>query len=576
MGVVTTVVKLLAARKNVVLHGPGGTGKSHTIHSIVSGVTKAHPDLVALRAIGGTVSVVTPTGISAVNLTQSGTKARTVHSWSGIKGDSQKDAKTLAERISADRFARSAWQSAGLLIIDEISMVGKDLWEKLNYIGQYVRNSPRPFGGITILACGDFFQLPPVKDDFVFESVEWTSIEWGWVELTVPKRYENLKWFETQLRIRRGEPTKEDFKLIEDRIRAYDEFLAHLETNPNSLVVKPTVLYCTNVSTDSENVVALRKLTTKSHIYRAEVNHVSYPKKRIAEEYVKSLFFERIPEVIELKVGAQVMLKANIDLEASLANGSRGVVTEITEAGVHVLWATGADTWVVNYVWSHEDDNGMSTCSQIPLVLAWAMTIHKSQSLTLDSVVVDLQGVFSDGQAYVGISRCRTYEGLYIMGLKPGCFRASAKVLKYVDSVLATANKLPTYEADVDPTSRVITSEGLHITYYPRFASSEEVGALEGTEEDDLFEASEAIRYRLSRVCGYEPAGVSFDTLSREIRSLLVLKNGTLVCRHRDAKEGNQGDAKRFPVVAGALCHLRGDTLERFEVESEGALVFSL
>lgn len=560
MGVADDVLALLLKRRNVVLHGPGGVGKSHTIHSIVTRskiLSEVSGGLASNRAVVNIVTV-TPTGISAVNLTQSGTKARTIHSWAGVKS-AQEDARTLAEKVAANRFARAAWMGTTHLIIDEISMLGKELWEKLSYVGKYVRNSPLPFGGITILACGDFFQLPPVRDDFVFCSEEWREIAWEWIELTVPKRYENLEWFEAQLRMRQAELLPKDWKMLEDRIRAYDELMASIEANPTAIIVKPTILHCTNISTESENLSELRKLTTKTYTYKAEVHHLPFPKKKISEAYVRAMFFERIPEVIELKVGAQVMLKANLDVENSLANGSRGAITEITEAGIHVLWATGADTWVVNYVWSHEDEDGISTCSQMPLVLAWSMTIHKSQSLTMDCVAVDLQGTFSPGQGYVGISRCRTYEGLYVLGMKPNSFEVNRQVKEYVDEVLSRSQKMPVFELDIEPMSRAVMPnvEGFVVTYYPRFS-------IEGEDE-------EALTYRIRQVAGY-PAEVVLAAKadphprqSREAaegRSTLVFLESGLVTFRRISSitRSHAKNEIEFQVSRGSALDIRPPT----------------
>ena len=201
------------------------------------------------------------------------------------------------------------------------------------------------------------------------------------------------------------------------------------------MIVKPTVLNSRRIDVDFENDQELEKLGGPTKDFAAFDEFQPRNSHARAEHYFKQLD-DAIPKYIYLKVGAQVMLKANLDIPGGLANGSRGVVTEILDAGVKVKWNNGKTTLVAKHTWLQEDKDGKAMRSQIPLILAWSLTIHKVQGCTLDLAVCNLgPSIFCPGQAYVALSRVRSLSGLYLSELYPSVINADQDALAYVESI---------------------------------------------------------------------------------------------------------------------------------------------
>jgi ATP-dependent DNA helicase PIF1 len=428
------LLALLVKGKNVLLHGPGGTGKSYTIRNVVT----------ELRNQGFSVACTAATGIAAINLSGEGMTAMTMHKW-GIGGLGDKPIQYLIQDISSKKYIVDRWRSTSILFIDEISMIGKDFFTKLSQIAKYIRRSTEPFGGIRVVASGDFLQLPPVGDGgWVFNSSEWEECDFQKVDFIIPKRYEDQRWFQTLLRIREGKPSDEDISLLESRKEAYDNLVRQRNQDLRTgYVVLPTNLYSTKNSTDQINYRELEKLPGEEIEFEAgdEVRWFdTYLDRPISRRHKTSAYYDQflddaIPRKVSFKVGAQVMLKRNIDQEAGLVNGSRGVVVEIPSETycVKVKWTNDLITTVTPITWEKIDEDAIASRTQIPLVLAWAMTIHKSQGCTLDRVVCDVgKEIFSPGQAYVALSRVRSIEGLYLRSFIPKSIFADADALKYL------------------------------------------------------------------------------------------------------------------------------------------------
>jgi ATP-dependent DNA helicase PIF1 len=186
------------------------------------------------------------------------------------------------------------------------------------------------------------------------------------------------------------------------------------------LKVKPTLLYSTRYDVDGLNTFELEKLSTPMQVFAAK-DCIKEIKSGALSFENQTIFDATIPQNIFLKVGAQVMLRWNLNIGAGLANGSRGVITQIpdTQDYVRVRWYNNLETNVTKVTWEIEDERFIRTRSQIPLILAWSMTIHKCQGSTLDYVVCDLgKSIFAPGQAYVALSRVRTIDGLLLSNLE--------------------------------------------------------------------------------------------------------------------------------------------------------------
>lgn len=442
--IIEKIINSIENKQNVLIHGFGGVGKTYMLMKLSK-----------ILAMSYKVFNTATTGIAAVNLTIPGEMiGMTLHKWAGIGRGDQPLQKMTAEILNNNGKLKR-WMNTRILFIDEISMLGAALFDTLNVIGQTVRqNFDLPFGGIQLIMIGDFLQLPPVKDKFIFESETWktmTSTEVGnpgglnIFFLEEPKRFTDLFYHERLIRIREGTPSSEDMAFLEQRRLKYLQYLKKLP-KMDPLAIKPTVLFSKKIDVEAHNNNELDKLPSQSKEFVAEDHFTPYNNRARYDDYIKPLD-DAIPKAILLKVGAQVMLRANLDVPNGLANGSRGVVTEIHEDSVNVKWMNTRVTIVGDYVWEREDKEGKATRKQIPLTLAWSNTIHKSQGLTLDYAIVDLgPSVFADGQAYVALSRLRSGESLLISDIYSKAIKANKKAIDEIEAL----KKIATYYEKIE------------------------------------------------------------------------------------------------------------------------------
>lgn len=450
---VDQIINYIDAGSNVLMHGCGGTGKSYTIRQLA----------LRLQSKGITCWCVATTGIAAVNLGAPGIKTRTLHSWSGI-GLGDKDAHKLYAKVNMNDRARERWTRTKVLIIDEVSMLGESLITKLDFIGRKIRGCPnRPFGGLQIIASGDFLQLPPVKDDWAFSASVWPELDFVAVPFIRPMRYDDLDWFQLLLRVRRGQPTDADILTLQKRVDEYDEYqelLMHMTDLPAEageadsevdaeadahplLQVRPTMIYSLKRDVGAHNMSELGKLPGTEFTYNARDAYKKLDRAVRKEAYEKMLD-EAMKPCIKLKIGAQVMLKANMDIDRGLVNGSRGVVIRCETDAVFVKFCRiDKPVRVAYHTWTVEDDRMIASRSQLPFILAWASTVHSSQGCTLDCAVCDLgSSIFADGQAYVALSRVRNLSGLYLKNLHPSVIKANPEALSYVQSLSSSVEKI--------------------------------------------------------------------------------------------------------------------------------------
>lgn len=429
---VKKIVKAIKDGRNVILHGPGGTGKTHTLKELV-GFFVDYTDL--------KIACTATTGVAAINLNipEKRVASRTLHSWAGIglgKGSVSKLVKTINQRSKS----RERWIDTDVLIIDEISMLGKDLFEKLDAVGRNVRGIHlRPFGGLQIVFSGDFLQLPPVKDGWVFDSDCWKEMNVQAFNFIEPKRYDDEDYFDMLLRVREGECTREDAKKFRARVKAYHHLMTMLNTSNTTNIIKPTILNSRKIDVEKYNIVEMNKLNETEVLFLAQ--DAFFPEKRdFKEDVYASQFDDMIPGEIKLRVGAQVMLKMNIDVEGGLVNGSRGVITNFTESLQGTIpvvrFINGYEGPIEKCSWELKDKNGRAVRVQIPFILAYALTIHRSQGQTLDFAVCDIgPSIFADGQAYVALSRVRNMKGLFLSDFRKNSIHASEKAVKYSDEL---------------------------------------------------------------------------------------------------------------------------------------------
>ena len=431
-----SVIDQLLKGDNIFLTGGGGVGKSYLLSVIYTEFPGLKKRLIAIKNPGSVaklprIQMCALTGCAALLL---GHKAKTLHSWAGI-GLGKGSVSELYIKIRRNRKAMSNWLCTDLLIIDEISMMTAELLDKLNEIGKKVRSNKKPFGGIQILFVGDFFQLPPVNKSneptmFAFESAAWKEAITSSIELTQIQRQKDEVFQGVLKEARTGTLTKESCEILRGcQGRDWKE---------NK--IRPTLLFPRRAEVEMINDSNLRALTGRRYSYKARlVYDGKIPDGFIEsdENFQKALrLFDSdgaYSKELELMVDAQVMLIANVDPDSGLVNGSRGVIVGFcpsTELPI-VEFVNGVKKSIGHHTWPIEDYEFISR-TQIPLKLAYAVTIHKCQGSTLDAALVDIgTGNFEFGQAYVALSRARSLEALYVYDFDPTAFKAHPKVKKF-------------------------------------------------------------------------------------------------------------------------------------------------
>jgi ATP-dependent DNA helicase PIF1 len=431
--------------ENIFITGPGGTGKTALIkHIQKDAVRKGH-----------NIQVCALTGCAAVLLD---CKAKTLHSWAAI-GIGTSPADQLIAKIKKNRFARSNWKTTDILVVDEVSMMSQKLFELLDTIGKAIRQNQRPFGGIQLIFSGDFYQLPPVgnKDEpetlnFCFESVLWsqTFAPENHVQLTKIFRQSDPIYQKILNQIREGRLRRSSNDLLMQKVQT---------KIPDDLPIRPTKLFPTRNKVDSINASEMSQLnadpidfklkfhadlemTSKERIMRQQIT-----KEQIETElmYLKNNL--RCDETVTLKVGAQVMCIVNIELDNGqmICNGSQGIITRISETtGFPVVKYNLSNKMyemvMTPHIWTSDNIPGIGV-SQIPLILAWALTIHKSQGATLDVAEIDAgSNIFECGQTYVALSRVKSLEGLYLASFDASKIKINRKVQQFYDSIPTSAS----------------------------------------------------------------------------------------------------------------------------------------
>ncbi|EEB08617.2 pif1 helicase Pfh1 [Schizosaccharomyces japonicus yFS275] len=471
-------------RHSVFFTGSAGTGKSVLLRKIIKTLkTRFHsdPDRVAVTA---------STGLAACNI-----GGVTLHSFAGI-GLGKDSAVDLVKKIRKNKKCMQRWLRTRVLVIDEVSMVDAELLDKLEEIARILRNNGRPFGGIQLVLTGDFFQLPPVPDSgkearFCFESKTWESALDYTICLTHVFRQKDEGFVKILNELRLGKLSRESiqkFHSLSRNIRYEDGLL-------------PTELFPTRSEVERSNSMRMQQISEDPVVYNA-IDGGTIRDRAIREKLLQNCM---APQTLVLKVNAQVMLIKNIDEQ--LVNGSLGKVigfvdeetyqAEKRDADIHgrnpfdyetldplsddtpdILYrkrklktlmstSTRAQKWpLVRFslvggdervlvlqreTWNIELPDGevQASRTQIPLILAYAISIHKAQGQTLERVKVDLGKVFEKGQAYVALSRATSEHGLQILNFSPSKVMAHPKVVEFykkLDSLdgapIANTNKL--------------------------------------------------------------------------------------------------------------------------------------
>lgn len=384
-------LRILKTGANVFLTGQPGSGKTYTINQYVEW----------LRQNGVEPAITASTGIAATHI-----GGVTIHSWSGIGINDYMDDEDIAELVKKP-WIREKIGYAKVLIIDEISMLDAKTLDLVDRVCRKAKfEKDIPFGGIQVILVGDFFQLPPVSKTnqakFVFKSEAWEKLNPKICVLHEQHRQEDAEFLEILTAMRNGKHTKKHIDRLNKCVKKGSE--------------KPiTKLFTHNGDVDVLNNNELKKIPLELKSFGMEETGVPVLCVMLKKNCLS-------PEVLKLKVGALVMFTRN-NFEEGYVNGTLGEVIgfEKNDSGHPIIETTDGRRITPGYEeWAVKSSNGKSNVAaikQIPLRLAWAMTVHKSQGMSLDSASIDLGKAFEYGQGYVALSRVRSLEGLHLEGL---------------------------------------------------------------------------------------------------------------------------------------------------------------
>lgn len=413
-------LKILKTGGNVFLTGEPGAGKTHTINAYV----------VYLRSCGIEPAITASTGIAATHI-----GGMTIHSWSGIGIKNRLDKYDL-DKIATSEYISKRVNKTKVLIIDEISMLSSSMLDMIDLVCREIKQSDESFGGMQVVLVGDFFQLPPIiKNDFrelkqnsFLDEITSTQTEGRFA-------YDSGAWDRARMVVcylsEQHRQDDKDFLSLLSAIRSdlveekHLEYIQERTIENEDMPENITKLFSHNINVDVVNNSELNKIEEEVRVFKM----ISNGNDKLVEVLKKGCLS---PESLELKIGAVVMCTKNNQKE-HFVNGTLGVVIDFDDFNGYPIIKTksGRSITVSPLEWVVEENGKIrAQINQIPLRLAWAITVHKSQGMSLDAAVMDLSQVFEYGQGYVALSRVRRLSGLYLLGINDHALKVSPEVIE--------------------------------------------------------------------------------------------------------------------------------------------------
>ena len=393
-------LSILKTGANVFLTGEPGSGKTHTVNAYVSW----------LRSHDIEPSITASTGIAATHV-----GGMTIHSWSGI-GITERMTPELLDTIASKEHVAKRLQKAKVLIIDEVSMLSGNVLEMVDAVLREVRHSELPMGGVQVVLVGDFFQLPPVSRgevSFAFGSPAWKKLNPLVCYLTEQHRQEDSVFLDVLSAIRSGEWDHTHVSVITSR-----------EAELDTVDIDTPRLFTHNADVDRINDEKLASLSARQHSFAMDTTGPA-----VLTEALKRGCLS--PELLNLKEGAIVMCTKN-NPAVGYVNGTLGCVIgyEVGTGNPIIETRDGRELVIAPVDWAVEENGKVrAKLAQIPLRLAWAITVHKSQGMSMDAAAIDLSRAFEYGQGYVALSRVRTLDGLQLLGWSESAMQVHPQVL---------------------------------------------------------------------------------------------------------------------------------------------------
>ncbi len=432
---------ILKLGHNVYLTGSAGSGKTYILNQYID-YLKKHDVPTAITA---------STGIAATHI-----NGMTIHSWSGL-GIRDNITDSDIDEMESRKYLWDRFQNTKVLIIDEVSMLHHFRLDLVERVIKAMKRNSLPFGGMQVILCGDFFQLPPIsragepEAHFVYKSQAWEDM--------------NLKicYLHEQHR-----QTDDELLQVLNDIRTdnvSEKTLGYLRTcykkAPQPSNIETTKLYTHNMDVDTINNRELDQITGDTRKFemttRGNPNLVMALKKSCLA-----------PEVLYLKKGSLVMFVKN-NYEAGYVNGTLGKIVDFNPAGPVVQTKKGVRIVASPMPWAIEEDGKLKAeISQVPLRLAWAITVHKSQGMSLDAVEVDLSKSFEKGMGYVALSRVRTLKGLTLLGLNNTALQVDDKVLQFDKELMKESERLAEGISQMDQKDKIELQESYLASIKPK------------------------------------------------------------------------------------------------------------